>query len=669
MKRELGLWKRLRHPNIVPLLGTARGEDFASDHPCMVSMWMPHGTLAEYVRERENKLSLPSRIQLITGSAAGLEFLHSMFVVHMDFHPANILIDNDHNPRLTDFGLSQTLSPERDQWSYLWTTSVRAGAMLWAAPEVLYPELYPALKDGATLDSDIYSLGSIIRFILSGKFPWKNSAEVQDKLREFQNPPRPAWPANIPDGVWNFIEKCWSPRQPRNRPSAQEVLVFSRDKLEQLFQPNPTSDINVVLFGALGCGKSSIINLLAEEPIAQISIGERRYRLWDTMGFRTAHGEDTSHLLPYEQAHAVLRKLRMMALYRLINDFFYGGRAPVAFVLTHFDMPDEQWWKHNQHIINRKTGIPVQSIPHACVTTTDAGRDQSKQTLEALLRTFAATIAPTAARSDHLSHTAASRDLAAHFGLSTPEAKALVEKFRQTTASLQRCTLWTNRGWDEFGHQSPCWTSGGGGWINTGMQQFHIWDTVGFSERCFGNDAREPALANAAQLIHGLSGQGGVDLLVYCRHGRFTELEQNIYRLFEEFLCEGQVPVAVVVTHLEWQNQMEKWWEINGEVIVKAIGGDVIGHACITSLASDHASAIGLKKQLSESRLSVQVMLEDCVSILAKSPLKRHVEVVGTPKRMTVPNLMNRCGLTKGQAEEFIRLRYGSGPLDVLSTH
>ncbi|KAF8550580.1 hypothetical protein OG21DRAFT_1513853 [Imleria badia] len=37
-RRELGIWRRLEHPNIIPLLGTARGEDFTSDHPCMVAM-------------------------------------------------------------------------------------------------------------------------------------------------------------------------------------------------------------------------------------------------------------------------------------------------------------------------------------------------------------------------------------------------------------------------------------------------------------------------------------------------------------------------------------------------------------------------------------------------------------------------------------------------------
>ena len=68
MRRELGIWRRLDHPNIVPFLGMARGEDFGSDYPCMISMWMPHGTLAEYVAQRENMLSLPSRIRLVSAN-------------------------------------------------------------------------------------------------------------------------------------------------------------------------------------------------------------------------------------------------------------------------------------------------------------------------------------------------------------------------------------------------------------------------------------------------------------------------------------------------------------------------------------------------------------------------------------------------------------------------
>ncbi|KAF8124531.1 kinase-like domain-containing protein, partial [Boletus edulis] len=229
MKRELGIWRRLEpHPNIVPLLGKVRGDEFASDYPCMVSMLMPHGTLSEYVSRCDTPLPLSKRIRLVS------ESLHSKDIVHGDFHPGNILIDRNHNPRVTDFGFSQTLT-RQDELTYLFTHSIRPGAKMWVAPELSRPDLFDDLKFEATLSSDIYSLGSIILFTLSGKLPW-DKAEFESQLEQLNNPPRPLWPI-IPDVAWEFIERCWSPRVPKNRPSAQEVLSFTTDRLEKLLQP------------------------------------------------------------------------------------------------------------------------------------------------------------------------------------------------------------------------------------------------------------------------------------------------------------------------------------------------------------------------------------------------------------------------------------------------
>ena len=75
------------------------------------------------------------------------------------------MIDHEHNVRLTDFGFSQVIGPVQDELSDLWTVSIRPGAAMWTAPELLYPELYPDLKIEAMLNSDIYSLGSIILFV------------------------------------------------------------------------------------------------------------------------------------------------------------------------------------------------------------------------------------------------------------------------------------------------------------------------------------------------------------------------------------------------------------------------------------------------------------------------------------------------------------------------
>lgn len=178
------------------------------------------------------------------------------------------------------------------------------------------------------------------------------------------------------------------------------------------------------------------------------------------------------------------------------------------------------------------------------------------------------------------------------------------------------------------------------------------------------------AIENAFRLIRDLYKESGVDLVVFIKRSRTMDPTEVEYcRLFEEFLCEGQVLVAIVVAGLKMHGPMEGWWETNGQEILKTFGGNMIGHACIT--ASCGYKEVYSKKVL-ESRLSVQAMLEDCVSshsplakvdrIPAKLPLKRAGEMGGPPKKMTVKNLRDFrvCGLTKKQAEELIMLYYGS---------
>ena len=355
------------------------------------------------------------------------------------------------------------------------------------------------------------------------------------------------------------------------------------------FDQSPASDINVVLFGAVGCGKSSIINLLAEEPIAQVSAdvepctkrprwyqisnGGGRIRLWDTMGFGFAHGGEVSPLSPYEQAHAVLRNLpdgvnlillcaskggifaSLGSLYWLINDFFFGGRAPIAFVVIHLDAFDERWLERNQDSITEITGIPVQSIPHACVTTVQEGRDQSKQALKALFRTYATATPPISPRLDLSSHTTASLDLTTHCKLSLSEATALVEEFGRPLRPFN-IVFFGEAGVGKssvinliVGHPlanvssgvDPCTLDTCAYQISTGMHQFQIWDTVGFGSIPMGHDLPDSRAAmTATQLIRHLSREGGIDLVVFIKsHGQLTSSELNCYRFFLRSFAKG----------------------------------------------------------------------------------------------------------------------------------
>ena len=425
-----------------------------------------------------------------------------------------------------------------------------------------------------------------------------------------------------------------------------------------------------------------------------MSIGERQFRLWDTTGFSLPRGGEIGHLSPYEQAHAVLRNLpdgvhlillcarkdeispSLGSLYWLINNFFFGGRAPVAFVVTHFDTFDKRWWDRNQRSIVTKTRIPIQSMAYITTTTARTGCDRSRQTLRGLLSNAITSIPLCLTFS---SHEAASLDIATHCKLNISDATALVERFSkprnvvffgkagagkssvinliagrpvaQVTSDIESCTL---------GSTSYV--------IDTPKKQFVVWDTVGFNGVRNGHEITRQAVVHTTQLIRDLSGASGVDLLVFVKEcGKLTESERYCHRLFQEFLCEGQVPVAVVVTHLEDQEPMEHWWETNGEGLLKALSGNVIGHACITSLSTTDSEDSKYREQATESRLTVQTMLHNCTSfpqgqvISVQLPTKEGEETDRVPEKMTVKNLMNHCGLTMDLAKEVVKLYNGSG--------
>lgn len=64
MRRELGIWNMLNHPNIVPFLGIAHG--FGREgNASLVSLWMPNGTIQRYLSACEDQLTVVRRLQLV----------------------------------------------------------------------------------------------------------------------------------------------------------------------------------------------------------------------------------------------------------------------------------------------------------------------------------------------------------------------------------------------------------------------------------------------------------------------------------------------------------------------------------------------------------------------------------------------------------------------------
>ncbi|KAG2076602.1 kinase-like protein [Suillus decipiens] len=240
IRRELGIWKRLRHRNILELMVTAHfGRSVA-----LVSPWMVNGNLTSFLSKNNQTLKLCNRLCLLRDIAAGLNYLHTFDfgvdghacfnpIVHGDLTSNNILIGGDGTALLADFGLSRTLV-QLSGMTYLAKSSCHTGALRWLAPELSSPEESASI---VTTQSDIYSFGSIVLQVLTGELPWSHlnsNVGMYQAIIHRKEHPR-LTDDRVTDQYWDFMLSCWS-NVPIYRPSAEEAFQFLDIRLETLVQ-------------------------------------------------------------------------------------------------------------------------------------------------------------------------------------------------------------------------------------------------------------------------------------------------------------------------------------------------------------------------------------------------------------------------------------------------
>ncbi|GLU23285.1 hypothetical protein SLE2022_393060 [Rubroshorea leprosula] len=150
----------VQHPNLVQLIGyCAEG-----DEKILVYEYMANGSLENHLLDLppgKEPLDWNTRMKIAEGAAKGLEYLHDFAdppVIYRDFKASNILLDDDFNPKLSDFGLAK-LGPTggKDHVS----TRVM-GTYGYCAPEY-------AMTGKLTTKSDVYSFGVVFLEIISGR--------------------------------------------------------------------------------------------------------------------------------------------------------------------------------------------------------------------------------------------------------------------------------------------------------------------------------------------------------------------------------------------------------------------------------------------------------------------------------------------------------------------
>lgn len=163
----------LQHPNIIPLYEIGS----QNERPFLVYPYVKGKTLGDYIGATE-KLTILQSTKLISSVLDGLAHAHEKSIVHRDLNPSNILIDEDENPRIMDFGISTFAGHGTSENNIV-------GTVTYMAPETLN-------SDPTGPWSDVFSIGVILFEMLTGHSLFKagnSMASIYKILNENILPP------------------------------------------------------------------------------------------------------------------------------------------------------------------------------------------------------------------------------------------------------------------------------------------------------------------------------------------------------------------------------------------------------------------------------------------------------------------------------------------------
>ena len=156
--------------------------------------------------KKRGKLTIPEVIDIMLQVTSGLSIAHDSYIIHRDIKPQNIMILDNGLVKLTDFGIALAMNSTQ-----LTQTNSVMGSVHYLPPE-------QASGKGATLQSDIYSLGILMYELLTGKLPFRGENAVEIALKHLKEtiPSIRKEIPDIPQSIENIILKATA-KNPKNR--------------------------------------------------------------------------------------------------------------------------------------------------------------------------------------------------------------------------------------------------------------------------------------------------------------------------------------------------------------------------------------------------------------------------------------------------------------------
>ncbi|GMN45714.1 hypothetical protein TIFTF001_014893 [Ficus carica] len=239
-ERELEILGSIKHINLVNLRGYCR----LPASRLLIYDYLAMGSLDDFLHENGpegRSLNWSDRLKIALGSARGLAYLHhdcSPKIVHRDIKSSNILLDENLEPHVSDFGLAKLLVDEDAH-----VTTVVAGTFGYLAPEYLQ-------SGRATEKSDVYSFGVLLLELVTGKRPtdpsfvkrglnvvgWMNTLLKENRLEDIVDNRCKDADAETVEAIVEIAGSC-TDANPDDRPSMNEVLQLLE---QEVMSPYPS---------------------------------------------------------------------------------------------------------------------------------------------------------------------------------------------------------------------------------------------------------------------------------------------------------------------------------------------------------------------------------------------------------------------------------------------
>ncbi|MFL5590748.1 MAG: serine/threonine-protein kinase, partial [Ktedonobacteraceae bacterium] len=228
LRREALLLASLRHPSIVQIFDEGQHDDL-----CFLVLEFIEGTSLLHELQRHHRLTVERALKIAHAVAFALDAAHRSGVIHQDVKPSNIMLGQNGEIKLIDFGIARRCQEQQER-------AASFNDLLWGTPQYVAPE--QAQGHRISPATDIYSLGVVLYEMLLGRPPFLGETPVAIVLQHVWNAPPSPRQQNplLPPALEEVLLRCLE-KEPARRFQDGNVLAHTLAQLEERASHSPPS--------------------------------------------------------------------------------------------------------------------------------------------------------------------------------------------------------------------------------------------------------------------------------------------------------------------------------------------------------------------------------------------------------------------------------------------